>query len=101
MRAICRVPGERMFNTRGLPEAPRVFTSAANTAAITRGTSRIIPGITVYVVSEPTSGERGGGRRGEKAHRGGGIVEYALVLVRVAILRGRRGGRTIRTRARR
>lgn len=38
MRAICRLPGERMFNTRGAPGSPRVFTSAANTAAVTPDT---------------------------------------------------------------
>lgn len=42
MRAICRLPGERMFNTRGAPGSPRVFTSAANTAAVTPATLRII-----------------------------------------------------------
>jgi len=42
MRAICRLPGERIFNTHGAPENPRVFTSAANTAAVTPSTLRII-----------------------------------------------------------
>lgn len=80
MRAICRVPGERMFNTRGASGSPRVFTSAANTAVITRCTSRIILGLQyvrvvyVYVVSERKI--EGRGRRHIGGGGGGGIREY-------------------------
>lgn len=79
MRAICRLPGERTFNTRGAPGSPRVFTSAANTAAVTLGMLRIIVGI-IQCVSRVRDEE-------PRVLRGGGIAEYALAYVRVAISR--------------
>lgn len=73
-RAICRLPGERIFNTRGAPGSPRVFTSAANTAATVENYRQDYTACVSHA---------------SEALRGGGVAEYARVAISSTCMRAR------------